>query len=67
MSVWEAEAVVLAHLSRRTNLLHAKEHLERLLTPEQMERIQILMDHRTNRQRYENQLATATNQEQRSR
>ena len=57
LDLWEAEAVILAHLSRRTNLVQAREHLEKLIGDEQLERVHILMDHRMNRQRYERQLA----------
>lgn len=55
MPVWKAEAIVLVHLSRRTNLLAAREHLVAALGEEQSARILFLMDHRANRQRYERQ------------
>ena len=55
LDVWEAEAVILGHLSRRTNLPEIRQHLERLLRPDQRERVHLLMDHRANRQRYERQ------------
>lgn len=57
LKVWEAEAVVLIHLSRRTNLQEARGHLSDLAGPEHAERVHVLMDHRANRQRYECQLA----------
>ena len=61
LGVWKAQAVVLVHLSRRTNLADAREHLASVLGPEQCERVHFLMDHRTNRQRYEGQeLALST-------
>ena len=59
IKVWEAEAVVLCHLSRRTNLLQAREQLARLIGPEQALRTHFLMDHRANRQRYERQSVDA--------
>lgn len=55
VAVWQAEAIVLVHLSRRTNLLAAREHLRAALGDEHASRILFLMDHRTNRQRYERQ------------
>ncbi len=55
LDVWQAEAVVLIHLSRRTNLMLARDLLENALSEEQCERVHFLMDHRTNRQRYERQ------------
>jgi ribonuclease Z len=57
LKVWEAEAVVLCHLSRRTNLLRARAQLEKLIGEEQAQRVHFLMDHRANRQRYEQQAA----------
>lgn len=59
VEVWEAEAIVLVHLSRRTHLSEAREHLRRLIGPEHAQRVHLLMDHRTNRQRYERQVAEA--------
>ena len=55
LEAWEAEAVVLIHLSRRTNLAAAREQLEQLVGEEQSTRVHFLMDHRTNRERYEQQ------------
>jgi ribonuclease Z len=55
LSVWQAQAVVLVHLSRRTNMNTARELLESTLGEEQAMRVHFLMDHRSNRQRYERQ------------
>lgn len=55
LNTWEAEAVVLCHLSRRTNLSTARERLIDRLGEEQASRVHFLMDHRANRQRYERQ------------
>ena len=55
LEVWQAQAVVLIHLSRRTNMLAAREALASLLGPEQVSRVHFLMDHRANRERYEQQ------------
>ena len=57
--VWNADAIVLIHLSRRTNLLESKRRVVEMLGAEQDERVHFLMDHRTNRQRYEEQLREA--------
>ena len=56
MEAWTAEAVVLVHLSRRTNMAVSRQQVEEQLTPEHAQRVHFLMDHRTNRQRYERQL-----------
>jgi ribonuclease Z len=57
LKVWEAETVVLCHLSRRTNLLRARTQLIKLVGEEEARRVHFLMDHRTNRLRYERQAA----------
>lgn len=59
MSAWNAEAVILVHLSRRTNLAASRQQLEQLLGADDAARIHFLMDHRTNRARYEQQLREA--------
>lgn len=59
LGVWEAEAIVLTHLSRRTNISHAREHLWNVIGEENRGRVHLLMDHRTNRERYDRQLAEA--------
>jgi ribonuclease Z len=53
------KAMVLIHLSRRTEMQYAREELARRLSPADQERVHMLMDHRTNRARYERQLAEA--------
>jgi len=59
LRVWEAEAVVLTHLSRRTNMAAAREQLVVAIGDENRERVHVLMDHRANRERYDRQLAEA--------
>jgi ribonuclease BN (tRNA processing enzyme) len=54
LSTWEAEHVVLVHLSRRTLLSEARERIATL--GDDADRVHLLMDHRTNRRRYEAQL-----------
>lgn len=58
LPVWKAEAIVLVHVSRRTTIHYARERIEKL-AGEHAGRIHLLMDHRTNRARYEAQLAAA--------
>ena len=55
MEAWKAESVVVVHMSRRTNLQFARERLNEVLGSH-MDRVHILMDHRTNRQRLEQQV-----------
>jgi ribonuclease Z len=57
-----AEHVVLTHLSRRTNMRDARHAIRQAVPEDQMHRLHLLMDHRTNRQRYERQLADAEGQ-----
>lgn len=61
LSVAECEAMVLVHVSRRTHLGQAKAQLARSLG-DSGSRVHFLMDHRTNRERYEQQLAGAVAQ-----
>lgn len=60
LPIWKAEAVVLIHLSRRTNMASSRQHLMRMVGPEQAARVHFLMDYRTNRERYERQVAAAS-------
>lgn len=55
----EAEAVVLTHLSRRTHMGQARRQLEMRIPEEHRDRVHLLMDTRTNRSRFEQQLAEA--------
>jgi len=57
LRTWEAEAVVLTHLSRRTDLSAARAELRRVVGREHADRIHLLMDHRANRERYERQVS----------
>ncbi len=54
-----AEAVVLVHLSRRTNLAYARKRLAEIVNSTEAQRLHFLMDHRNNRLRYEQQRADA--------
>lgn len=55
LEVWQAEAVVLTHVSRRTNLALAREAMRDLFGDEKASRVLLLMDHRSNKMRYERQ------------
>jgi ribonuclease Z len=55
----KAEAVILTHLSRRTHLATARKQIDRAIPAEHLERLHLLMDHRSNRARYEKQIDEA--------
>lgn len=57
LEVWKASMVVLIHTSRRTNLREAKDQLVKWCGVQAADRIHLLMDHRTNSERYERQAA----------
>lgn len=59
-----ADAIILTHLSRRTHLNEARQAIDKAIRPEDRERVLVLMDSRSNRQRYEMQLAEAQRLEQ---
>ena len=56
LDVWEAESVILVHLSRRTHLPLVRAHLDEKIRDEHLGRVHVLMDHRANRERYERQM-----------
>ncbi len=55
----KAEAIILTHLSRRTNILEVRKTLDKAVPAKHRERLLVLMDSRDNRARYERQLAQA--------
>jgi ribonuclease Z len=59
LGVLECEALIVTHVSRRTNLGFARKQLAETAGPERAARVHLLMDHRSNRERYERQLAEA--------
>lgn len=61
LKVATCEAMVLTHISRRTNLQFARNRLRELVGRD-ADRVHILMDHRTNRERYERQADEAERQ-----
>ncbi len=50
-----ADAVVLTHMSRRTNLSEMRQQIERQIPADQRDRVHVLMDRRANRARYDRQ------------
>ena len=54
-----AKAIVLTHLSRRTHIAQARKTIEEHIPARHRYRLFLLMDGRTNRQRYETQIAEA--------
>lgn len=59
-----AEAIVLTHLSRRTNMGVARKYIEEAIPKDQLHRLFILMDGRTNRARHELMIAKQQEQQQ---
>ncbi|MGI9012772.1 MAG: MBL fold metallo-hydrolase [Phycisphaerales bacterium] len=55
IEAWQAEAVVLVHTSRRTNMSTARGQLLRVLGEQRAQRVHFLMDHRTNAARFAQQ------------
>lgn len=55
----KCEALVITHVSRRTHLSYARQRINDALEPEDAQRVFLLMDHRENKKRYEQQLADA--------
>lgn len=58
------QAIVVTHLSRRTHLGDARRAIEQTIPASHRERVFLLMDSRTNRQRYQQQLLDAERAEQ---
>ena len=54
-----AEAIILTHLSRRTHVAAARERIDQMIPEEHRDRVYLLMDNRTNRRLYEQQLVEA--------
>lgn len=55
LRAWEAETVVLVHVSRRSNLSQARARLAERFPDQPENRLRLLMDHRTNARIYEEQ------------
>ena len=59
LNEWEADNVVITHISRRTSLGFARDRIKEIEDGRHNDRVHILMDYRTNRRRYEQQAAEA--------
>ncbi|MAJ47622.1 MAG: hypothetical protein CBC35_10215 [Planctomycetes bacterium TMED75] len=59
MEIWQAQDVVITHVSRRTSLGYANKCIDEMFKPEIRERFRFLMDHKGNRKRYEKQASAA--------
>jgi len=59
LNIWQAEAVVLIHLSRRTNMAVSRQQLIKRIGEEAASRVFFLMDFRANKERYERQVIEA--------
>jgi len=59
LEMFKGEAVVLTHLSRRTNMSVVRKTLEQHVPEKLREKLFILMDARTNKARYDRQVAQA--------
>ncbi len=59
LRVLECEHLVLVHVSRRTHLGDARKRIAEIAGPDMAGRVHLLMDHRTNRERYDAQVAEA--------
>jgi ribonuclease Z len=57
--VLESQALVLIHVSRRTNLQYARKRLNEIVGADRAAKVHFLMDHRTNRERYDHQVRVA--------
>jgi ribonuclease Z len=63
LRVLRCKDLVLIHVSRRSNIALAQKRLREVVSREQADRVHFLMDHRTNKMRYERQLMEAERQE----
>lgn len=59
LPVLECDKLVLMHLSRRSNMGIAQKTLNRMVSREHSDKVEFLMDHRANRERYERQAEEA--------
>jgi ribonuclease Z len=62
LEAWEAKYVILQHVSRRTSLEEARNLLIEAVGAEQAARVHFLMDHRTNRARWDDQRQSAVDE-----
>lgn len=63
LRVLRCQNLVLIHVSRRSNISFAHKRLREVVSRELAQRVHFLMDHRTNKMRYEDQVMEAERQE----
>lgn len=63
LRVLECEAIILVHVSRRTELSYARERVAQIAGEKAANKVHILMDYKTNKARYEQQLLDAESRE----
>ncbi len=63
LGVAQCQAMVLTHISRRTHLEYARQQLEQIAGPKKAEKVFFLMDHRSNKVRYDAQAEAAEKRE----
>ena len=61
LEAWTARDVIIGHVSRRTLIPFARERIEAIAGPDRAQSVHLLMDHRSNRMRHENQVAAFEN------
>jgi ribonuclease Z len=59
LPVLECQKLILIHLSRRSNMLEARKLLQKLTKRELASKVEFLMDHRSNKFRYDKQMEDA--------
>ena len=59
LDIWTAQHVVITHVSRRTSLGYARQQIDLLEDGRFSNRVHLLMDHRSNRRRYDKQIQDA--------
>lgn len=59
LRILECQALVLVHVSRRTDMAYARKRLAEIAGPKNAAKVHFLMDYRSNRDRYEAQLKEA--------
>jgi ribonuclease Z len=60
LSIWTANNIVVTHISRRASLAFARHQIDLIENGRFSDRVHLLMDHRTNRRRYDKQVEEAS-------
>jgi len=59
LRVLECQAIVLIHVSRRTDVQYARNRIAEVAGAKVAEKVHVLMDYKSNRSRYEQQMLDA--------